>query len=679
MSLLGSYRQQEVDEFPGPDLLSDARSTLGARLARNVRYLYTEVLTRLGFAEAFDITATIATGSQATVQLPVGLAVHSFYHWLHTTWSRLVFFSPADGGHPDTAQAHVTVREFSSGLTQGVVDVPATTTGAAFAEFGSRLVMAFFGDQGAATTLGKIWNGLFSSNPLGAIVDDLFVPPMVEGTHYSVAYAEPVAGANNVTEGEHKFGIVWRTRQGYETKATIFNNTFTASGDLIVRITLTNIAVEDWSLDLRIIMTTASNPNLFYFIPDQLASLPPGLPSVVIDIDVTDDQLAASATPATPWFNIADNTEIGNVKFALPYMNRMVYLVDMNDAANTLGSVTRILISDPGDPQWITLDRNIQQLPGVREAVTAFSMYNTLYVLGPSWTYALSDTTDFPVNWYGAELIDGRIGTKFPHGCAVNPSRGIGWVLNPDGLYPFQGGAYPGLPTSYFQTPDWDRINWSAPVWCFEVADDSLNDTVYIKVPLDGAVRPTHIMAWDYKKGVGPKPTSDGRYSLNSILGPDGMRRLGAIGIVTNFDNDIPEFWYAQATASASSRGKFWRQKSEAASDAKLWNDDGFGIDSQYRTKSPVGVNGAPVRHAAARFRVTGEGSCRVQAYRLDQKNPRPLRDLELSLAPGKEHLRTLDVINEACYYDFWNKAVPDTHFRLSHITHFWGEWTKQR
>jgi hypothetical protein len=137
MSLLGSYRQQEVDEFPGPDLLSDARSTLGARLARNVRYLYTEVLTRLGFAEAFDITATIATGSQATVQLPVGLAVHSFYHWLQTTWSRLVFFSPADGGHPDTAQAHVTVREFSSGLTQGVVDVPATTTGAAFAEFGS--------------------------------------------------------------------------------------------------------------------------------------------------------------------------------------------------------------------------------------------------------------------------------------------------------------------------------------------------------------------------------------------------------------------------------------------------------------------------------------------------------------------------------------------------------------
>jgi hypothetical protein len=51
--------------------------------------------------------------------------------------------------------------------------------------------------------------------------------------------------------------------------------------------------------------------------------------------------------------------------------------------------------------------------------------------------------------------------------------------------------------------PEWDRINWAAPYSIF-VLDDFVNQRVMVAAPLDTATEPSHILVWDYSRGLTP-------------------------------------------------------------------------------------------------------------------------------------------------------------------------------
>jgi hypothetical protein len=98
-------------------------------------------------------------------------------------------------------------------------------------------------------------------------------------------------------------------------------------------------------------------------------------------------------------------------------------------------------------------------------------------------------------------------------------------VADEAGLYLFEGGSYPSRPVSYWQQPDWQRINFAQKTKIF-VSDDKANQRVTVLAPLDGATSPTHELTWDYSLGTTPEQV---QYSLNDIsLLFAGCHRNGA-------------------------------------------------------------------------------------------------------------------------------------------------------
>lgn len=652
-------RSRDISEFRGPDLLHDAAAKRGGLLARNVEYrVGGSVKTRNGFAEFYDPNE----------------AIRSLFHWIQATWNRLVYFTTSAGGairsrNLDTATTKDLVE---SGLGTGV--------GAVFIEFGSRLLMAVFASDGRGAAPGHIWNGLETTppNPAAPNVDQLFQAPLAETSDFTAAFSEPAAGT--VTAGSHRIALVVETRNGYQTVPTRIenatgsvdgDNNFLATGDKNFRAVLTPVG--DWPVWPRfafILMTTADNPNRYFFVPDpdggdQKTSIAFGTPlAVTIDIDVSDAVLA-QGNDATDWFNLHSGNFDNGPHFIGIYGARAVYL---EDSLNTdfLAEASNVWFSDVADPQRISAARNQRFLPGYRRAIAGFEMLGTYYVLGPSWTYAFTDNDQDPVTWRAPQEVDSRIGTLSPLGVDVNTSGALAWVASEHGLFYFDGGSYPLLPTSHLQTPDWDRINWAAPAGTVQVIDDSPQQVVHVLAPLDGAVLPTHILSWSYK--TGPRWDQAGlRYSL-SLIG--GVANPGALTTVLNPTTKIRELWLADAAA-----GKVYRQKSNAAGDADLYHDDTAAIDSRYDSQALPETFPLPLHHARDLIRLKGNGRARLSVLGVDGERTIQLQDEVLNGAPKKWIDREYDLRSEAAYLSVNNNNVRDQWFELAFVRHFYDRW----
>ena len=120
-------------------------------------------------------------------------------------------------------------------------------------------------------------------------------------------------------------------------------------------------------------------------------------------------------------------------------------------------------------------------------------------------------------------------------GVEVSPDGTYAWVVDRQGLQILSGDAYLDRPISYAQSDVWNRINW-AYAHTVEVKDYANRKIVAVKVPLDSATSPSHILTWNYSRG---KRWDKCDYSLWTISGFD----LGAIGLCLND-------WSGYATAN---------------------------------------------------------------------------------------------------------------------------------
>ncbi len=653
-----------LTDFQGADQLSDAFTRRGAILSKNVEYVLNSrgqamVQTRRGIAQLWDPNE----------------AIRSMMHWIQADWDRLVYFIPdaAAGGS-------VKSRNFDLGTTDVLLNelLGTDAVGARFAAYGSRVIIAAFNNNAEGSDQGRVWNGL--SDGGGPQVDKLFQGPLVETTDFAFGLTEPLSGV--VSAGDHRVGFVARTRNAFEGKPTIAAATFTAAGGQHLRIILTPVGNGPaWIESVRVVMTTVNNPSLYFFIPDSRTTVAAGTNfAVTIDVDLDDVSMSQGAE-ATDQFDLFTQTGAGvgpfDPFFVLAYGTRMVYMATFIDT-EVLANATSIFISDPGRPQVITAEFHQRQLPGKRQAVCAFVLQNTLYILGPQGTFAYDDNTGKPVTWAAPTEIDNRIGTTSPYGASTDTAHTRAWVASPQGLYPFKGGFYPDIPTSHLQATDWARINWAAaPAGAVQVIDDADEQTVRVLAPLDGATLPTHVLSWNYTWGDSWEAA--GLHYTIDDYGP--LTNPGALASIINPTKKVSEYIISNAAA-----GKVYRQKSVQAADgtslddSALYSDDSLAIDSAYRSRALPTVHPVKIQHGGDHIRLVGNGRTKLSVYDFDQKRRLILSDVEHSqAAPGGLIEREYDVRSEAVHLEVGNNNRVGSWWRLTAIKHYFKDWiTKQ-
>ena len=374
--------------------------------------------------------------------------------------------------------------------------------------------------------------------------------------------------------------------------------------------------------------------------------------------------------------------------YIFTYSNRNVYL------CRTLGPdnaslVSTIFVSDKYNPEYITNAFNSLTLPEYRDCVTGFALGGTMFLLGPSWTYAFYDTGVQPASWPPAQSVSGSIGTPWIRGVAVNPANGYAWVADHNGLYYFNGTAYAQLPTSYEQTPDWSRINMAAcntNADLLEVIDNTADRLIMVKCPLDGATVATHFLVWDYTNGVLPgqiKYCGPWCIGLDSTAVSAPTYPIGAAAIVSSYNTKAKEVWI-----SCKNAGNVKRRKTIECGDATyadptpLYDDDGAGIDAAYELIAVNQLMPGPCQQVGAEFRIRGAGQINITATSLDSLNAKtlaPITAAQNSLTPGRPWLRLLDKQSELVSYRIDNGAVAGAYFYWAAIRSYFVNWMNQR
>lgn len=371
-----------------------------------------------------------------------------------------------------------------------------------FAELGPRVYFCGFDTGGTGTIQCRIHDGVITTGVPN--VDVAFRGPLTVS-----AFSAADNGVGQCTAGTHYLAFVYQSRSGFSGQpspvngSAIFSPTSVTlnAGLRTIRMSVTLNTPSDAGLGSAVfpIMTRADNPNKWFFVPPAFYTPEPWqFPistngwSQNVDISISDEDLATSATPADDQFNLlvaGASSGPFNPNFVASYGRRMMY-----------GAGTQVYGSEIDNPQAITADFSQISLPSQRQVAFGFQLGQDFFLTGDKWTGRTRDNSDSPATWEQASLISDSLGAPFP-GCVTNFGDGLikKWIATEAGLYLFNG-AFPSHPVTFFWSTDWARINWTA-AYAIEMADDPTSLRTYVGVPLDGATECTHMFCIDYTNG----------------------------------------------------------------------------------------------------------------------------------------------------------------------------------
>lgn len=470
-------------------------------------------------------------------------------------------------------------------------------------------------------------------------------------------------GAGSVSAGEHQFGYIIESRSGFAGKFSPVSGsahdpviqTISAGGKKL-QLTMT-VNTPDDAAYLHAIMTTVGNPYEWYFVPGATVAVPGGAPAwaIQVDIDVSDSDLNLVAVKANDNESLLTQDTSGDGPFEpsaiVDVGRRMAYFVD-----------DHVYISNIDDYEMITEDLHSIYLPGRKQVVTGFSLRGSFYILGPQWTYAVSDNNEEPVYWPAPFAVSGQHGTIAPFGVTTRTSGDFAWVANTLGLYMFDG-QYASVPISYMNKPEWDRINWAAPA-AIHVIDDVANQRVRVIAPLDDATDPSHILTWHYLNGLDPLTVdfslddfSEGEFgSAQVIQHPTTRKNIFLIGPV-DADNEI------------------WGE------DDSVKKDISDGITSVYETGQMLtraDRQGKINRFGGFDLAVRGSGLLTAIIKNKGRTEIFQAPAIVMAETPDEEPQRWVDVTAENATIRFTTTAAGGW-FDISRIKVFWKRWLRQR
>ena len=625
-----------------------------ALYAQNVDYMLGQVRSRYGFAVAY------AAGEAAVALFP----------WVSSLGPYLVWFKPGTGVRAIKLDATTPTVATIGAITTVAV------TGCSFANAGPRLYVAPFNSAGAAVGPGYVItykSGTFSC-------DSLFAPPMV---YVPSAPTEP--GAGYCTAGLHRIGYVVEHRSGYigrpspdsgvgtPSTTTFTPVNFVSAGSMNLSIVLNPTTWPVTAAKVHIVMSPASNPALYFFVPGASAAVAGGTnDSKTIVWSVSDEDLAATGEEATNLLFLSTQTVAGvapfNPSVICPYGDRMTYVTTTVDTnGNAIGC---LYVSDANNYQRVSPDRHMVVLPGQLNITTVAAMRQTLYILGPNYTYSVSDTGTDPVEWPMPTLVDGARGTTAPRGVTISPTSQYAWVANESGCHLFDGSAYAHLPISYYDA-EWSTINWGAAS-VIQLIDDPNNKHVYVLVPVGSATTPTNILTFDYHDGLTADKVA---FSLDSLSGYS----LGSMALITNelYGTTAANAKHSELWLGASGIGSIMRQMS--AADAAPYRDGGVAITSIWESSLlPEPQPTQILRHHGVWLRATGAGTLHVTLKNEDATWSQALADVTLSTAPGGQTWRQCYRIGERVSIRLMADAV-DEYFVCAELQHYFSEYARQR
>jgi hypothetical protein len=657
MSLLDGCSKEVITEFGGAFPLIDPVDLTAdqAVFAYNCEFNPKRVQPRRGFGTAWSPNKSIA----------------SIKYWAQGITGSIT---------PYVAYLHdgttVTVRNLATNVETDILTGLSDTSIMVSAPSGKRLYAAILSATGYDSHPGFVWDGNTAHT-----MDQTFQRPMLT-TEVTLTLAQPGAGV--CTQGTHNVGVLFQTRSGYWTRPG------PAANSALLTLTPTSITAADsthnmqatlhlpsgtwpsWIQAVQIIYTTGFNNFEYYVVPGTITSVTAGgSADVVITWSVPDVQIRAigsqgAGTLADDYFGLLSMDNSNNppfkIKFVIPWGNRMVWV-------GNYGGVDSFFPSDPGNPEWISADQHIQNLPSGLPISTAFVLRGVLYVVSPiGGIYAYFDNGGRPVSFRPPQEIDGSIGTPAPMGVTVDTSgNGYALIAAPQGLYLFLGVNLPDLPVSYYQQPDWDTIDWTK--FTSIVVKDHLQDrNFFVRATTLSGV--SQIFHWNYSRG---RTAEKLKYSIWTI---GASYPLGPIEIVLNQTSKVWELYIAPSVANAAN--PVLRQKSQKAGDTLLFRDlTATGIDWRwFGPPLPQGEDANMLNHIALRIRclgLGGSGNLYVAVQTLDgTRSVNPQGNPFAHATNQDQHtLIPYDLQNEVIIYQFSNNAVADNAVMISYMEHY--------
>jgi len=454
-------------------------------------------------------------------------------------------------------------------------------------------------------------------------------------------------GSGSVTAGSHFVGYVITTRNGFTglispvvsgTSTPDQTSAITAPGAQTIQVSLTATWPAEANL-VQFVMTATTNPFQYFTIPGALYAVPGGASFTVnANINISDQQLIANTNDVTNNQFFLTQNSLGAGPFnpfkVVIYGSRSMYLT--YDTESTFA----IYGSEPNNAQQLTEQFHELRLPGFQMGCSAFSLGGIFYVVGPNWTYSFQDNGQQPVAWPTPTLIDGRIGSACVEGVTVTASGNWAAVVHTSGLY-VMSGYYQDKPISYYNDPEWRRINWAAQQ-TIRIVDNHDKKVLALAVPLDDSTVPNYIMTWDYSQSQGGTPDyASVSYSLWNLSGYNPR----AMCLYQNYTTTRLEFLLGPSIAN------YLLRQMNTTDDANPWTDNGAAINWQYQTApQPQGSLGVVNAYPGAYVRARGMGAANlgVTSDTLDNAaSVKWSKPIILSPAPGVEYWRQFYVRSE--------------------------------
>jgi hypothetical protein len=667
MSIIDGARSEEVIEFGGAKpLLDPIDLEIGeAVLAFNCEFFPKRIQPRRGLSSAWSPNQ----------------AVQSLKYWAQGqsgTSTQYISYL-----HDNTT---ISLRNIGASTTTDILTGLSGANLAVFAPWGARLYAALLNSTGFGNSQGYVWDGNIAHT-----MNPVFQRPMLT-SEVTLALSQP--GAGICTVGPHFVGVLFQTTSGYLTKpgpATSVSSTgvvlapasITATGSGNIQATVTPATTwPTWIQAVQIIYTTTANSFQYYLVPGTLTTVTPGSATpATITWNIADIQLRAigsqgAGTLADEYFDLLSMDSSNNPpfkpKFVISWGQRLVWF-------GNFGGIDSFFPSDPLNPETITGDQHILQLPGGLPIVTAFVLRGILYVLSnDGGMFAYYDNGGRPVTFSPPQEVEASIAVLAPLGVTTDDSgSGYSLIASQQGLFLFPGIAIPDIPLSYYAGPDWDQIDWTKPL-LINTKIHQQDRLFLVKAVLQSGQ--VYVFTFNYLNGRTPEKIKYSPWTIGASY------PLGALEIVLNPTKSVWELYVTPTTASASF--PVLRQKSTKAADstATQYQDlTSTGIDWRYQ-HTPLPDNpGDMLNHVAIRFRATSPTGSSTTLYitvsSLDGTRTVTPAGTPFTVAttPDAHSLVPYDFTNEQASYLFSNNVLANNAAAITYYQHFYTHMAQTR
>ena len=287
---------------------------------------------------------------------------------------------------------------------------------------------------------------------------------------------------------------------------------------------------------IHLIVTPSINDSDFYFVPGGRIAVTPGATqTITFSINVSDSELF-KADSANGYLGLIVRGP-GAFDYAFRPHNCFVLDRRMGWIANSpalTGAVSAVFMSDQDDIQVIQEAFSFVKLPNGADILCGYAVDNGFRLAGTKGVANVTVTFQDPATW-PVRFLDESVNVLSVNAMIPDKSAATGesettaskfWLITSKGVIHCSGYSIPPRPLSERFSNWWKRINWQAPNKV-QFVDLPEKFTLYIMVPLDNSIYPTHILTVSYWLG---KSESQINFHVTQISG----YQMGTIGVVLN-------------------------------------------------------------------------------------------------------------------------------------------------